>query len=116
MGSEWGGLQMQGRRLCACRGQRRWTACRDGGICPAGRQDVRGIHRRQCVRPGAGYGAGSWLSDWDAEGYWGLRGGIPWEGRKLAGGCRCRGAAVGRQREPAAELSVVLTAGRDLRL
>lgn len=39
---------------------------------------------------------------------WGLRGRIPWEGGKLAGGCQCRGAAGGRQRE----LCAVLTTGR----
>lgn len=39
---------------------------------------------------------------------WGLGGGIPWEGGQLAGSCRCRSAAVGRQRE----LCAVLTAGR----
>lgn len=38
----------------------------------------------------------------------GLGGGIPREAGKLSGGCRCRGAAAGRQRE----LCAVLTDGR----
>lgn len=79
-----GRLQMQGRRLCACRGQQRWTACRDGGARPAGRQDVRRMDRPQYVR----LGAGSWLSDRDVEGYLGASRAHPLGRGKLAGAQR----------------------------